>query len=151
MPQVSPFMKLFLALLVVLVGLFGWQRIDMAALETRLGERFDERFIAMEARFDERFIAMEARFDERFTRIDERLDRLEAGQSGLRERMTRLETRFERLEAGQSELRERMARLETGQSELRERTARIEGTVAGALSRPGTLAQAVENDEASAN
>ena len=129
MPQVGPFVKLFLALVVVLVALFGWQRTDMSALETRIGERL---------------VAMEARFDERFTRI-------EAGQGELRERMTRLETRFERLEAGQSELRERMARLETGQSELRERTARIEGTVAGALSRPGSLAQAVEDDAAGAN
>ena len=118
MPQIGPFVKLFLALLVALLVLFGWQRADMAALETRIEVRFD---------------------------------RLETGQSGLRERMTRLETRFERLETGQSELRERMVRLEAGQSELRERTARIEGTVAGALSRPGTLAQAVENDEASAN
>ena len=112
MPQVGPFMKLFFALLVVLVALFGWLRADMATLETRLGERF----IAMETRFDERFVAMETRFDER----------------------------FDRLEAGQSELRERT-------SELRERMARLEGTVAGALSRPGTLAQAVEDDEAGAN
>ena len=123
MPQIGPFMKLFFALLVVLVALFGWQRADMAALETRLGERFDERFIAMETRFDERIVAMETRFDER----------------------------FERLEAGQSELRERMARIEAGQGELRERMARIEGTVAGALSQPGSLAQVVEDDEASAN
>ena len=116
MPQIGPFMKLFFALLVVLVALFGWLRADMAALETRIGERFDERIVAMETRFDERFIAMETRFDER----------------------------FDRLEAGQSELRERT-------SELRERMARLEGTVAGALSRPGTLAQAVEDDEAGAN
>ena len=134
MPQIGPFMKLFFALLVVLVALFGWQRADMAALETRLGERFiamgtrfDERLIAMGARFDERLIAMETRFDERFVAMETRFD----------ERFTRLETRFDRLEAGQSE--------------LRERTARIEGTVAGALSRPGTLAQVVEDDEASAN
>ena len=122
MPQIGPFVKLFLALLVVLAALFGCQRADMAALETRLGEHFDERF----------------------TRIDERLDRLETGQSELRERMARLE-------AGQSELRERMARLEVGQTELRERVARIEGTVAGALSRPGSLTQAVEDDQAGAN
>ena len=132
MPQIGPFMKLFFALLVVLVALFGWQRADMAALETRLGERF-------------------TRIDERFTRIDERFTRLEAGQSELRERTARLETRFDRFEAGQSELRERTARLEAGQVELQKHMARIEGTVAGALSRPGTLAQVVEDDEASAN
>ncbi len=136
MPQIGPFVKLFLALLVVLVALFGWQRADMAALETRLGEHFDERF----------------------TRIDERLDRLETGQSELRERMARLEAgqselreRMARLEVGQTELRERVARLEVGQTELRERVARIEGTVAGALSRPGSLAQAVEDGQAGAN
>ncbi len=118
MPQIGPFVKLFLALLVVLVALFAWQRADMATLEARLETRFD---------------------------------RLETGQSELRERMARIETRFDRLEAGQSELRERMARLEVGQTELRERVARIEGTVAGALSRPGSLAQAVEDDQAGAN
>ena len=129
MPQVSPFVKLFLAILAALVVLFGWQRADMAALETR---------------FDERFIALEARFDERFTR-------LEAGQIELRERMVRMDERLDRLEAGQTELRERTARIEAGQTELRERMARIEGTVAGALARPGSLAQAGEEGEAGAN
>ena len=97
-----------LAVLVVLFGwqfiLFGWQRADMAALETRLETRFD---------------------------------RLETGQIELRERTARMDERLDRLEAGQTELRERMAR--------------IEGTVAGALARPGSLAQAVEEDEAAAN
>ena len=112
MPQVNPFVKLFLTLLAVLVVLFGWQRADMAALETRLEEHFtriEERFIALETRLEERFLAVETRFDERF------------------------------------------ARLEAGQSELRERMARIEGTVAGALARPGSLAQAGEEGEAAAN
>ena len=118
MPQVSPFMKLFFALVVVLVGLFGWLRADMATLETHLETRFD-------------------RLETGQSELRERMVRLEVGQTELRERMARLETRFDRLEAGQNE--------------LRERTARIEGTVAGALSRPGSLAQAVEDDEASAN
>ena len=96
MPKLNPLITLFLAIAAMNIGLFGWQRADMSALETRL----ETRIVALETRFEERFTALEAR----------------------------IEARFNRIEAGQSELRERMAR--------------IEGTVAGALARPGLLAQA---------
>ena len=69
MPKVSPFVTLFLAIAAMNVGLFGWQRADMAALETRI----EARIVALE------------------TRIEERLVRIEAGQAELRERMARIE------------------------------------------------------------
>ena len=108
MPKLNPFITLFLAIAAMNIGLFGWQRAGMAALEIRI----EERFTALE---------------------------------------TRIEARFNRLEAGQVELRERLARIEAGQAELRERMARIEGTVAGALARPGLLAQAPSEETETAN
>ena len=122
MPKINPLVTLFLAIAAMNVGLFGWQRADMTALETRI---------------EARFAALEIRIEERFNRI-------EAGQTELRERMARIE-------AGQTELRERTARIEAGQSELRERMARIEGTVAGALARPDRLAQAPTDEAEAAN
>ena len=122
MPKLNPFITLFLAIAAMNAGLFGWQRADMSALETRI----EERFTALE------------------TRIEARFNRLEAGQVELRERLARIE-------AGQAELRQRTARLEAGQTELRERMARIEGTVAGALARPDLLAQAPSEENETAN
>ena len=93
MPKINPFITLFFAIAAMNVVLFGWQRADMAALETRI--------------------------ETRFTGVEERLVRIEAGQSELRERMARIEAgqtelrqRTARIEAGQAELRERMARIE---------------------------------------
>ena len=78
------------------------------------------------------------------TRIEARFNRLEAGQTELRERTARIEERLTVVEA-------RLVRIEAGQSELRERMARIEGTVAGALARPGLLAQAPSEETETAN
>ena len=65
MPKINPFITLFLAIAAMNIGLFGWQRADMTALEAR-------------------FAALE-------TRIEERFNRIEAGQVELRERMARIE------------------------------------------------------------
>ena len=80
MPKISPLVTLFLAIAAMNVGLFGWQRAGMAALETRI----EARIAALEIRIEERFTALE-------TRIEERLVRIEAGQAELRERMARIE------------------------------------------------------------
>ena len=69
MPKISPFVTLFLAIAAMNIGLFGWQRADITALETRI----EARIVALE------------------TRIEERLVRIEAGQAELRERMARIE------------------------------------------------------------
>ena len=108
MPKLNPLITLFLAIAAMNIGLFGWQRAGMAALETRI----EERFTAIETRFT----ALEARIETRFAGVEARLIRIEAGQSELRERM-----------------------------------ARIEGTVAGALARPGLLAQAPSEETEAAN
>ena len=126
MPKINPFIGLFLAIAAMNIGLFGWQRADMTALETRI----EARFSALETRIEERFAAIE----ERFTAIEARFTALE----------TRIETRFAGVE-------NRLVRIEAGQSELRERMARIEGTVAGALARPDRLAQAPTNETEAAN
>ena len=76
MPKISPFVTLFLAIAAMNVGLFGWQRADMSALETRI---------------EERFTALETRIEVRFAGVEARLVRLEAGQAELRERMARIE------------------------------------------------------------
>ncbi len=65
MPKINPFVGLFLAIAAMNAGLFGWQRADMAALETRI--------------------------ETRFAGVEERLVRIEAGQAELRERMARIE------------------------------------------------------------
>ena len=122
MPKINPFVTLFLAIAAINIGLFGWQRADMADLEARI----EARLAAIEARFT----AIEARF----TAIEARFSALE----------TRIETRFAGVE-------ERLVRIEAGQSELRERMARIEGTVAGALARPDRLAQAPNGETEAAN
>ena len=83
MPKFNPFITLFLAIAAMNIGLFGWQRADMSALETRI----EERFTAIEARFT----ALEARIETRFAGVEARLIRIEAGQSELRERMARIE------------------------------------------------------------
>ncbi len=83
MPKVNPFITLFFAIAAMNVVLFGWQRADMAALETRI----EERFAAIEARF----AALETRIETRFAAVEERLVRIEAGQAELRERMARIE------------------------------------------------------------
>ena len=83
MPKINPFITLFLAIAAMNIGLFGWQRADMTALETRI----EERFAAVEARF----AALETRIETRFASVEERLVRIEAGQSELRERMARIE------------------------------------------------------------
>ena len=83
MPKINPFITLFLAIAAMNVVLFGWQRADMAALETRI----EERFAAIEARF----AALETRIEARFAGVEERLVRIEAGQAELRERMARIE------------------------------------------------------------
>ena len=76
MPKISPLVTLFLAIAAMNAGLFGWQRADMAALETRI---------------EARFIALETRIETRFAGVEERLVRIEAGQAELRERMARIE------------------------------------------------------------
>ena len=83
MPKINPFITLFFAIAAMNVVLFGWQRADMAALETRIEERF--------AAIEERFAALETRIEARFTAVEERLVRIEAGQAELRERMARIE------------------------------------------------------------
>ena len=83
MPKINPFITLFLAIAAMNVVLFGWQRTDMAALETRIEERF--------AAIEERFAALETRIETRFAGVEERLVRIEAGQAELRERMARIE------------------------------------------------------------
>ena len=65
MPKINPFITLFFAIAAMNVVLFGWQRADMAALETRI--------------------------ETRFAGVEERLVRIEAGQAELRERMARIE------------------------------------------------------------
>ncbi len=65
MPKISPLVTLFLAIAAMNVGLFGWQRAGMAALETRI--------------------------ETRFASVENRLVRIEAGQAELRERMARIE------------------------------------------------------------
>ena len=94
MPKINPFIGLFLAIAAMNIGLFGWQRADMTALETRI----EARIAALETRIEERFAAIEARFtaletriETRFASIENRLVRIEAGQSELRERMARIE------------------------------------------------------------
>ena len=90
MPKLNPFITLFLAIAAMNIGLFGWQRADMSALETRIEVRFaalEERFTAIEARIT----ALEARIETRFAGVEARLIRIEAGQSELRERMARIE------------------------------------------------------------
>ena len=69
MPKINPLVTLFLAIAAMNIGLFGWQRADITALETRI----EARIVALE------------------TRIEERLVRIEAGQAELRERMARIE------------------------------------------------------------
>ena len=76
MPKINPLITLFLAIAAMNAGLFGWQRADMAALETRI---------------EARFIALETRIETRFAGVEERLVRIEAGQAELRERMARIE------------------------------------------------------------
>ena len=87
MPKLNPFIALFLAIAAMNIGLFGWQRADMSALETRL----EARIAALEARIETRFAAVEARIETRFAAVEARLVRIEAGQSELRERMARIE------------------------------------------------------------
>ena len=86
MPKINPFITLFFAIAATNVVLFGWQRADMTALETRIEERFN-------------------RIEAGHVELRERMVRIEAGQTELRERTARIE-------AGQAELRERMARIE---------------------------------------
>ncbi len=76
MPKINPLVTLFLAIAAMNVGLFGWQRADMAALETRI---------------EARIVALETRIETRFAGVEERLVRIEAGQAELRERMARIE------------------------------------------------------------
>ncbi len=76
MPKINPFVGLFLAIAAMNVVLFGWQRADMTALETRI---------------EARFTALETRIETRFAGVEERLVRIEAGQAELRERMARIE------------------------------------------------------------
>ena len=76
MPKINPFVGLFLAIAAMNIGLFGWQRADMTALETRI---------------EARFTALETRIETRFAGVENRLVRIEAGQAELRERMARIE------------------------------------------------------------
>ena len=94
MPKLNPFITLFLAIAAMNIGLFGWQRADMSALETRIEERFTALETRIEVRFaalEERFAALETRIETRFAGVEARLVRIEAGQSELRERMARIE------------------------------------------------------------
>ena len=87
MPKINPFITLFLAIAAINIGLFGWQRADMADLEARI----EARFAALETRIETRFAALETRIETRFAGVEERLVRIEAGQAELRERMARIE------------------------------------------------------------
>ena len=120
MPKINPFVAQFLAIVAVLVALFGWLRAEMGGLR------------AGQIELLERVVRLEAGQGE----LLERVVRLEAGQGELLERVVRLEAGQEQLRAGQTELVERVARVEAGQASTGERMARIEGTVAGALGRP---------------
>ena len=112
MPKINPFVTLFLAIAAINIGLFGWQRADMADLEARIEARFaaiEARFTAIEARFS----ALETRIETRFASVEERLVRIEAGQSELRERMARIEGTV----AGALARPDRLAQAPTGETE----------------------------------
>ena len=72
MPKINPFITLFFAIAATNVVLFGWQRADMTALETRIEERFN-------------------RIEAGQMELRQRTARIEAGQAELRERMARIE------------------------------------------------------------
>ena len=82
MPKLNPFVAQFLAIVAVLVALFGWLRAEMS--ELRAGQ----------------------------VELLERVVRLEAGQEQLRAGQTDLVERVARIEAGQASAGERMARIE---------------------------------------
>ncbi len=86
MPKINPLVTLFLAIAAMNIGLFGWQRADMTALETRIEARFN-RIEAGQVELRERMVRIETRF----AGVEERLVRIEAGQAELRERMARIE------------------------------------------------------------
>ncbi len=58
MPKINPLITLFLAIAAINIGLFGWQRADMTALEAR--------FAALEIRIE----AGQAELRERMARIE---------------------------------------------------------------------------------
>ena len=86
MPKINPLVTLFLAIAAMNIGLFGWQRADMTALEARIEARFN-RIEAGQVELRERMVRIETRF----AGVEERLVRIEAGQAELRERMARIE------------------------------------------------------------
>ena len=82
MPKLNPFVAQFLAIVAVLVALFGWLRTEMG--ELRAGQ----------------------------IELLERVVRLETGQGELRAEVGELMERVARIEAGQASAGERMARIE---------------------------------------
>ena len=101
----------FLGMLVAVAALYGFIRSDMAALEARIGQRFD--------RIDQRFSGIDQRFDGFEKRFDDRL-------RGMEERIAGVERR----------LGERIDRLETKVDRNGEAIAALEGYVRGRLGDP---------------
>jgi hypothetical protein len=71
----------------------------LIGLETRLDQRFDQRFVDLDKRLDQRFVDLDKRLDQRFVDLEKRLD----------QRFVDVETRFnrrleERLEATETKL-----------------------------------------------
>ena len=72
-------------------------KADMLQIESRILDRMDERFKAVDRRFDE----VDARFDavdRRFDRLDERMNSVEIQQGRLDERMTATEGRVDEMD-----------------------------------------------------
>lgn len=148
MPNLNPFVSLFVAVATLNVGMFVWLRADIARVDAGLRTELVGVRDGL-ALTNERLARVETVQSEQ----SERLARLEAGQNALRGDLAATNARLTRIEATLSEHGQRMGGLEAGQAEVRgeltatnERMARVEGTVAGALGRPfpERMAQAPE-------